>query len=215
MASVADRPFLEWVLRFLAKQGVREAVLSTGYLAGVVQEHFQKNLVPGLTVHCIAEPRPLGTAGGFRHAAQSSGVTPDGWLVLNGDSLVFTDLRELAAKAGEPGVYGAMLALPVPDASRYGSLACNPSGDLVRFAEKRPGAGLISAGVYLLPPDGPSALPSDESLSFEQDVFPTWVAQGLKIRVLPVQAPFLDIGTEESLARAGEFIRSNAAHFRA
>ena len=43
MAPVAGRPFLEWVLRFLARQGVRRAVISIGYLAQVIADHCQRH----------------------------------------------------------------------------------------------------------------------------------------------------------------------------
>ena len=92
MAQVAGRPFLEWVVRFLARQGIENVVLSTGHLAEVVEEHFQKNPVPGVRTRSIAETQPLGTAGGFLNAARFSGEKPPAWLVLNGDSLVLSDL---------------------------------------------------------------------------------------------------------------------------
>lgn len=41
MAPAAGRPFLEWVVRYLAKQGIGDVIISTGYLAEVVTEHFR------------------------------------------------------------------------------------------------------------------------------------------------------------------------------
>ena len=36
MASVNGRPFVEWVVRHLAAQGIRHVILSTGHLAETV-----------------------------------------------------------------------------------------------------------------------------------------------------------------------------------
>src|ERR1051325_9263224 len=69
MAPVAGKPFLEWVIRYLAKQGINKVVLSTGHLAEVIKKHFQDSPVTGVTVKCVRETTPLGTAGGFLHAA--------------------------------------------------------------------------------------------------------------------------------------------------
>ena len=213
MAPVAGRPFLEWVIRFLAQQGIRQVVVSTGYLAEVVAAHFQSGPISGVTVQCVPEPSPLGTAGGFLHAARASGWKPAAWLVLNGDSLVFTDLKPLALELQTPGVLGAILGLPVDDATRYGTLALDGKKRLRGFAEKQPGQGVISAGVYLLKNEALGAFPQGQVLSFEKDVFPNWVNSGQTIQVLPVQAPFLDIGTEQSFAQAEGFIRAHQTHF--
>jgi D-glycero-alpha-D-manno-heptose 1-phosphate guanylyltransferase len=45
--------------------------------------------------------------------------------------------------------------------------------------------------------------------SLEQDCFPKWLRQGKRIAVLRNHAPFIDIGTPESLAEAARFIESN------
>ncbi len=83
-----------------------------------------------------------------------------------------------------------------------------------RFAEKRPGAGTISGGVYLLRRETIARFPAATgALSFETEVFPALLAQGDRLRVVDQEAPFLDIGTEESLARAGRFISDNMHWF--
>ena len=81
MAPVAGRPFLEWIVRYLAKQGVRRAIISTGYLADVVARHFDAQPVPQVKTICVAETEPLGTAGGIAHAIGHGGETAQAWLV--------------------------------------------------------------------------------------------------------------------------------------
>lgn len=213
MAPVAGRPFVEWVVRFLARQGVRRVVLSTGYRAEALAAHFHSKPVPGVQVDCIAEPAPLGTAGGFLHAARSSGLSAPAWLVLNGDSLALTELAPLATATHERDVAGAILGLSVPDAARYGSLSTDPQGRLLAFAEKRPGAAVISAGIYVLRGAALDSFPPGQVLSFERDVFPGWLSAGKRIQVVSVEAPFLDIGTEETLGQAEEFIGSHPEQF--
>jgi len=106
MVPVEGKPFLEWVVRWLARQGIQKAVLSTGHLAEVVEAHFQSQPVAGVVTRCFAETRPLGTGGGFLNAAQLSGESPEAWLVLNGDSLVFANLSLATAELDNPAVAG-------------------------------------------------------------------------------------------------------------
>jgi len=213
MAPVAGRPFLEWVLRFLARQGVRRAVISTGYLAQVIADHCQRHPVKGITTLCVPEPAPLGTAGGFRHAVESSGESPPAWLVLNGDTLAFVDIAAAVGALADTRTAGVIMGKWMADASRYGKLALGPDGQLLRFEEKQRGAGVVNTGVYLLRPALLASFPRRQPLSFEQDVFPALTAQGASLRVLRTGASWLDIGTPESLAQAEAFVQQNMNRF--
>ena len=214
MAPVSGKPFLEWVVRWLAQQGIRKVILSTGHLAGVVAAHFQAQPVPGVLTRCLAEPQPLGTAGGFLHAARLSAETPPAWLVVNGDSLVLVSLAAAARELHRhPAVAGVVVGRAVPDAARYGALTLGPGAELRGFAEKQPGPGVINAGIYLLRDTLVRQLPGQWPLSFEQEVFPRLLAQGCALKVCVVEAPFLDIGTPESLRQAEAFVQQNRAQF--
>lgn len=209
MAVVAGRPFLEHVMRYLASFGLSRVVLSTGYLSEVIEAHFARALQSGASLRVAREPEPLGTAGGFLHAARTEPVAPKAWLVLNGDSLVFADFARFI-ESFELGRWdAAVMGLHVNDALRFGTLETGPNGDLKRFAEKRCGAGLINAGVYLFRHSLLADFPGRECLSFETEVFPSLLARRARILVYAVDAPFLDIGTPESLAQADAFISKN------
>jgi len=213
MARVAGKPFVEWVVRWLARQGIPKVLLSTGHLAEVVEQYFQPQPVVRVTTRSFAETSPLGTAGGFLNAVRLSGESPTAWLVVNGDSLVFADLKLAAAELSEPAVAGVVVGCTVADASRYGALAIGSADELRGFTEKRPGKGVINAGMYLLRNSLLPQLPGTLPLSFEQEVFPQLIARGFLLRVCAVDAPFLDIGTPESLRQAESFVQQNRARF--
>src|SRR5689334_24662522 len=109
MAPVAGKPFLEWVVRYLAKQGIRRVIISTGYLAEVVEQYFRDHPLPGVRIECIAEAAPLGTGGGFLHAIRTAGGQPPAWLVMNGDSLAFADLASVIAPLEDPATSGVIV----------------------------------------------------------------------------------------------------------
>jgi NDP-sugar pyrophosphorylase family protein len=213
MATVAGRPFLEWVVRWLGRQGIPKTLLSTGHLAEVVEQHFQRQPVQGVITRCFAETQPLGTGGGFLNAVSLSGESPEAWLALNGDSLVFANLTLAAAELNDPAVAGVVVGCAVADASRYGTLAISPGGELRGFLEKRPGRGVINAGIYLLRDSLVRQFPDTRPLSFEQEVFPQLIASGVVLKVHTVEAPFLDIGTPDSLRQAEAFVAENRARF--
>lgn len=214
LAPVAGRPFLEWQLRFLFNQGMRRVVLSTGHLAEKVERVATASAPPGLALSCVRETAPLGTAGGFVNAFRHLDDVETDVLACNGDSLVLTRLQPLRAALSNPGVDAAMLAVQMDDAGRYGTLQVDGDRFLVGFLEKRPGAGLVNAGLYLFRHAAVARFPQGSPLSFEYDVFPSLLDTGARIAVIPCNAPFLDIGTEASLAQADAFIAANMRWFQ-
>lgn len=213
MALVAGRPFLEWIIRYLARQGLRRVVISAGYLAEVIENHFLLHPVPHVSAVCIKEATPLGTAGAFLHAARLSGEAPFVWLVLNGDTLAFVNLPALITTLEETAISAVIAGRWMPETSRYGTLAVGPGEILVKFEEKKPGAGVVNTGIYLFRRALLSSFPDRLPLSFEQDVFPVLTASGVGVKVYLTNAPWLDIGTPESLARAGSFVQQHLSQF--
>lgn len=208
MIPVAGRPFLEWVLRYWAGQGVRRFVVSLGHLAGVAEEYFAQRPDDGLEIHTVVETEPLGTGGAIRFAAEAVELS-DPFFAANADSLIVADLAAARRMVAAEEMDGVVLGVPVADTSRYGSMAVDERGRLTGFREKRPGAGVINAGVYLFRRRMLERFPGKKPLSIETEVFPTLLESGALIGVCPVTAPFLDMGTPESLAQAEEFLRRN------
>jgi D-glycero-alpha-D-manno-heptose 1-phosphate guanylyltransferase len=132
--------------------------------------------------------------------------------VANGDSLVFANPLPLLDALRLVNTDAALLGLQIADAGRFGTLEINAQSRLTAFREKRPGAGTINAGVYAF--NGAALLrqPPQRPLSFEIDVFPALASSG-RVAVVSTEAPFLDIGTPETLAEAERFIAQNHARF--
>ncbi len=216
MAQVCGRPFIEWVVRFFQHYGLNDFVISTGFRAEVIENHFAQHAPAGARIRTCRETTPLGTAGGFLHCTLPSAAEPamrpdDIWLVTNGDSLVLTDPGPMLRLVIE-GYAAGMLGLRMADASRYGTLEVDAGGELTAFLEKRPGAGVINAGVYAFRESCIRTFPAQRPLSFELDVFPD-LTKRETIAVETVDAPFLDIGTPETLRAAEAFIAANLDSF--
>ena len=65
------RPLLEYVLERLAAAGVSRVIFGCGYLPDPIQGCFGDRAL-GLALEYVVEPRPMGTAGGIRHAARGA-----------------------------------------------------------------------------------------------------------------------------------------------
>lgn len=207
MIPIAGQPFLHWLTLWVASHGPDDFVFSTGHLAEIVEGWATQPHLPALSRRCSRELTPLGTGGALLHALP---LCRDWILVLNGDSLILRGLDALLALRDDPETDGGLIGVVVEDTTRYGSLVRDDEGWLAGFHEKIPGRGLINGGVYLFRRDCLCGLGKKGACSIEYDLFPALIAQSARLRVVPVSgAPFIDIGTPESLAQADAFVRQH------
>ena len=197
------KPFLVWILEQLSKANFTKVVISGGHLFDVLRSEIEPHIPRNIGVVWVNERKPLGTGGGVVHAVRESGLIPNNWLVMNGDSYLAGEWVQ-AMKESNP-LEAWILARKVGDTGRYGRLEAK-QGEMVTFREKQGvGEGLINAGIYLLPSIWLNGVMEQGVLSIENDLIPRWLAEGRKIRIQEVDTPFLDIGTPDDYARADAF----------
>ena len=207
LAPIAGRPYLSYLLDWLTGFGAQRVVLGLGHQASVIVEHLRLSPVDGLDIATVIEPRPLGTAGAVRFARHTLHTDPV--LILNGDSFVGADLCKFVEYYHTMNALGSILCAEVEDAGRYGRVEINESSRILSFTEKDPlfsGKALINAGVYLLSRSLLDDIASKEAVSLERDVFQQLPPASLSAFNGPFD--FIDIGTPESLARAGSVFTS-------
>ena len=93
MADVLGKPFLEWILLHLKKQGIKRVFLSTGYKGEMVRDYFRDGASLGLCIGYSQEEEPLGTGGAVRKALAH--LKDSIFYVLNGDSFCFFDASHI------------------------------------------------------------------------------------------------------------------------
>jgi len=203
LAPIGDTPYLAFLLDWLAHEGASRVIFSLGYRAGQVERYLAENLSPALEIDAVVEPKPAGTAGALRYVAPK--IMSDCVLVMNGDSFIDADLTAFIHAHRDRGGGVSILCVGLPDVSRFGRVELNSEGLVRNFAEKDParkGPGLINAGVYLFDRDVFDEIVGSGAASLEREIFPT--RHDISAHV--VEGAFLDIGTPESLAAAGEIL---------
>ncbi len=208
LAPVDGRPFVAWVLDWLARSSVERAVLCTGIGASAVQQALGESHGPLELVHS-PEPSPLGTGGALRHALEHLPRGP--LLVLNGDSFCPLDLHALWSAHLLHPAHATLAVHAVAEASTYGSVLVDPTGAVLDFREKdgRPEPALVNVGVCVLERALLERIPPDHACSLERDLLPEWIRRHHVFAYRSV-SPFHDIGTPERWRAAAEFIRGHA-----
>ena len=187
---LAGRPFLSYMIDWLARHGVEEIVLACGYRADVVREVLGEGGSP--TIRYVSEPEPRGTGGAIKFAAAE---LDERFLALNGDVLTDLDLGALISSHEQRGARASLGLYPVDDATGYGLVKYDSDGAVSEFLEKPevPRPGEINAGTYVLERSVLDLIPDGEMVSVERDVFPRLIGEGL--HALPLPGYWMDIGT--------------------
>ena len=200
MAPVGGRPFLEYMLERLVEAGLNEIILSVGYRADVIRDHFGASW-RGASITYAQEQVPLGTGGAIANAAKYA--PRQDVLVLNGDAFLDLDFKALLDWRRDRGRASplSMVLRQVEEVDRYGAVRCE-DGVVVGYAEKGgSGPGLINAGVYILDPDVFQRFGLTAPFSFETEILQARATQ-LRPTAFITDAYFIDIGVDQDFRRA-------------
>lgn len=213
LVPVARRPFLEHQLLWLAHNGLRRVHLAAGIKAGPLEAWLAAPRpadLRGLDITLSREPSPLGTGGALRHLLP---ILPGAraFLSFNGDTL--TPNLDLSATLPSDFSTAHLWAIPVPDATRYGTLEFDSSTHRVTaFREKAATAsGHVNAGIYLLPRALLETIPDGRPVSIETECLPHWAAAG-RLLAHPASPPLLDMGTPDGLAEMERVLTLDNGH---
>jgi D-glycero-alpha-D-manno-heptose 1-phosphate guanylyltransferase len=210
MHEVNDQPFLLWLIKYFISEGVTQFLISAGYRGEVIQRYFERDLRLDANIRVIRELEPLGTAGGLLHAVDkhTQQSVPDYWLIINGDSFTPIKYDEIAAELEDPGIDGVMIGIRVDNSDGFGKIELDKKKLILSFAEKIGGPGVINAGIYCFKNYVFEGVNRCVPQSIERDLIPHLLRTGIRIKVIEVGGPFLDIGTPQNLNLAEDFVRT-------
>lgn len=197
MAPIGGRPFLELLLRSLARKGFSRIILSVGYMAEQICGYFGGSFA-GMDLFYAVEDKPLGTGGGVRYAMEQ--MDTDHVFVFNGDTFLDLEVADVELQWSiqhRPLIVGR----EVQHADRYGRLLVK--GQMVEgFAEKGAiGPGLINAGCYVFNRNQLDLYPLGLEFSLEKDYLARAVADR-EIDVFITRGIFIDIGVPDDFLSA-------------
>jgi mannose-1-phosphate guanylyltransferase len=202
VVPLAGRPFISYMLQWLRRHGVDEAILSCGFMADGVRDVLGDGAGVGMRLRYVEEPQPLGTGGALKFAEE---LLDDRFLMLNGDVLTDIDLTAQLRQHEQTGARATLALIAVEDPSAYGLVRRRDDRSVSGFLEK-PNAeeidtNLVNAGAYVLERSVLDVMaPAGTRISIERDVFPQLVDDGLF--GYEASGYWLDIGTPQRYLQA-------------
>ena len=200
MAPVSGRPFLEYLLDHLIESGLTHAILSTGHLSDVIQDHFGDKY-HDLKLSYVVEDKPLGTGGAIVLAGER--VQKKQYFVMNGDTLFRVDMRKMYSMHCNKKADITIALRKAENVSRYGCINIDEGGRIISFSEKEKekGSGWINGGIYLMNKTVIDNAELPGIFSVEKDLFPSLLSDQ-HVYGYTDDGYFIDIGTPEDYERA-------------
>jgi mannose-1-phosphate guanylyltransferase len=196
VVTFAGRPFVGFMLEWLAINGVTDVILCCGFRAERVRAVLGDGAAFGVALRYVDEDEPLGTGGAIRHAAS---LLADRFIVCNGDVLTDIDLRAQLDQHARTGASATLALVGVDEPSAYGLVRLDGEQAVSEFIEKPPagtsGPELISAGAYVLERSVVELIEPGRAVSIEHEVWPQLVGNGLF--GYSASGYWLDIGSPE------------------
>ena len=197
LALVDGRPFLWYLLRYLAIQGIEHVVLCTGYLGDQVRAFAKDGYQWGLKISYSHESSPLGTGGALRQASEQ--ITGP-FFSLNGDTVFMSGLQKLWHTHFTRHATATLALLRVREVKSRGSVTIDDAGSILHFHEKPSSSetALVNTGFYVLTREALASIPPGQPASLECEIFPL-LAKQRSLQGDIETGYFADIGTPEAL----------------
>jgi mannose-1-phosphate guanylyltransferase len=198
MVPVLNKPFIEYVFRYLNSHKIREIILAMGYKPDCITDYFGDASQLGTKLVYSIETEPLGTAGAVKNAEQ---YIDDAFFVMNGD--IFTDLNltEMLRFHENKGAKVTIALTPADDPTRFGVVETDTNQRVTRFVEKpkreQVTSNMINAGVYIIEREILDRVPQGKRIMFERTIFPALLAEGEPVFGYATDAYWIDTGTPE------------------
>lgn len=196
MIMINGKPFLQYQLEFLKKEGITDIVLCVGYLSEQIETYFGDGKRFGVNIKYNRERgRLLGTAGALKNAER---LLEDVFFVMYGDSYLLLNFKEVMSYYKRFNKSALMVVYKNYD--KYDKSNVVVEDGLVKKYDKKHKTKdmiYIDYGVSILRKEVLNMISENQVYSLE-DLFPALIKQN-EMLAFETQARFYEIGSRRGL----------------
>ncbi|MGV8899835.1 MAG: sugar phosphate nucleotidyltransferase [Burkholderiaceae bacterium] len=222
MIPILGKPVMAYLIKHLARHGVREIMVNVSYLHEKIEEYFGDGHQFGVEIGYSFEgytndagevvPQPLGSAGGMKKIQEFGGFFDETTIVLCGDAVIDLDIQSALFEHKRKGALASIITKEVPwdKVSDYGVVATVSDGRIQSFQEKpRQQDALsnrVSTGIYIFEPEVLDLIPSGQIFDIGSELFPLLTQQGVEFYAQNRHFNWIDIGSVKDFWSASQSV---------
>jgi len=206
MIKIAGRPFLEYELRLLKKNGFKRFVICVGYKSEVIEDYFGHGKNLGVAISYSNDGKQqLGPAGGLKNAAAL--LDPE-FMVTYGDSFLQMDYQGFEKEFQSSRKLGMMAVLENHNEFAKSDLVVR-DGLVIKYDKNQqlPGMSWINYGATMLRKESLDYIPVDTEVGEEE--FYRSLIKKKELASFETFNRFYEIGTTSGLHEFEKFLSEN------
>jgi len=172
LIEVNGRPVIDYVLEWLAHQGIKEVIINLHYMPNMIKRYLSRGEEFGLKITYSYEKNILGTAGALKKKEKELKKT---FLVTACDSLTTIDIKKALAFHKNEKALATMILKKIKNPEEYGIIGLDGPGRVCQFLNKykseEPATKTVHTGIVILEPAVLKYIPPNKFYGLEKVYF--------------------------------------------
>jgi len=188
MLPLGGKPLLQYVIGNLRRSGLKDLVITAGYLNEKISSYFGDGSKYGVKIEYAIEKERMNTAGSI---LPFKGRVKETFVVVMGDHLTNLDLSDMIKNHKKSGAVATIALYKSKVPLEYG-VAKMDGPNVVGFTEKPMQEHLFNTAIYVFEPGIFEHIKEKED--FAKDVFPRMLAAKKRLNGYVFEGVWFDIG---------------------
>jgi|TARA_B100000959_G_C14982447_1_gene624098 mannose-1-phosphate guanylyltransferase len=193
MLLLGKKPILEYVIKWIKKNGIRDIVLCVSYKRKKIESYFQDGKKFGVNIEYAISRKPLSTAGQLKTAEK---FIDDTFVCTYGDTISDFNLKRMIKEHERKKVLATMSLYNYKYTLRYGVINTKKHGLISSWNEKPMFNAKINMGSYIFEPEIFSFIPKNKQYGMD-DAIKKAIIKKKRINSFISKNEFIDVGTKE------------------
>ena len=193
MLPLGKKPILEYVIKWIKKNGIRDIVLCVSYKHKKIESYFQDGKKFGVNIEYAISRKPLSTAGQLKTAEK---FIDDTFVCTYGDTISDFNLKRMIKEHERKKVLATMSLYNYKYTLRYGVINTKKHGLISSWNEKPMFNAKINMGSYIFEPEIFSFIPKNKQYGMD-DAIKKAIIKKKRINSFISKNEFIDVGTKE------------------
>jgi len=198
MLPLGKKPLLEYLIKWIRKNGVKDIVLCVSYLHETIEKYFEDGSKFGVNIEYAVSRKPLATAGQLKTAQK---FIDDTFVCVYGDSLFNFSLRNMINEHKKKKSFITMSLYEYKTNIKYGVIDTKNNGRVTTWNEKPEIKAKINMGCYIMERDILGFIPKNKPYGMD-DVIKKAISKRKNVNSILTKKGFIDIGDKETYEKA-------------